>query len=110
HFLAANQSAASVILVPLDFASSAKVLIRVPNVRIAMARLLPLFFPPAKHPEGIHASATIDASVQVDPSAHIGPNCIIGAGVRIGARSVLMGGNQIGPDTQIGEDVCLFPN
>jgi UDP-3-O-[3-hydroxymyristoyl] glucosamine N-acyltransferase len=30
--------------------------------------------------------------------------------VKIGARSVLMAGNYIGRDCQIGDDVCLFPN
>ena len=30
--------------------------------------------------------------------------------MRLGARSVLMGGNHVGRDCQIGDDVCLFPN
>ena len=30
--------------------------------------------------------------------------------MRLGARSVLMGGNQIGRDCQISDDVCLHPN
>src|SRR5208283_428899 len=33
-----------------------------------------------------------------------------GARARLGARSVLMGGNHIGRDCQLGDDVCLFPN
>jgi UDP-3-O-[3-hydroxymyristoyl] glucosamine N-acyltransferase len=72
--------------------------------------LLPVFFPPDQHAPGIHASATIASSAQIDPTAHIGPGCAIGAGVRVGARSVLMGGNHLGRDSQIGDDVCLFPN
>ena len=75
-----------------------------------MARLLPLFFPPDQHAPGIHATATVSASAQIDPAAHIGPGCVVGARVRIGARAVLMGGNHIGRDCQIGEDGCLFPN
>ena len=35
---------------------------------------------------------------------------MIGPKVRIGARSVLMGGNYLGRDCQVGEDVTLFPN
>src|SRR5208283_3030270 len=35
---------------------------------------------------------------------------VVGARTRLGARSVLMGGNHIGRDCQIGDDVCLFPN
>lgn len=110
HFIAAQQSQAAAILVSTAFAPSAKVLIRVKDARVAMARALPIFFPPDQLPSGIHPSATIDASAQVDPTAHIGPNCVVGARVRIGARSVLMGGNHIGRDSQLGDDVSLFPN
>src|SRR5688572_30479397 len=72
YFAAAEQSQAAAILVPAGFNSTQKVLIRVANPRIAVARLLPVFFPPDQHPAGIHPSATIAASAQVDPTAHIG--------------------------------------
>ncbi len=110
YFAAAEQSQAAAILVTGEFTSAKKVLIRVPNTRVAVARLLPVFFPPDQHPSGIHPSAILDGSVQIDPTAHIGPNCVVGARVRLGARSVLMGGNHVGRDCQIGDDVCLFPN
>ncbi|MEO8206998.1 MAG: UDP-3-O-(3-hydroxymyristoyl)glucosamine N-acyltransferase [Chthoniobacterales bacterium] len=110
HFAVADQSAASAIIVSGDFKSSGKVLIRVPNARIAVARLLPLFFPSEPQPSGIHPSAVIAYSAKIDPCAHVGPNCVIGEGVQIGARSVLLGGNHVGKDATIGEDVSLFPN
>ena len=110
YFIAAEQSEASAILVPQGFNSSKKVLVRVANPRIAMARLLPLFFPPEAPPNGIHPTAVIDPGAQIDPTVHIGPHCVISSGVRIGPRSVLMGGNHIGKGSLLGEDVCLFPN
>ena len=110
YFVVAEQSPATGILVSGEYRSAKKVLIRVPNARVAMARMLPVFFPPEQHPSGIHASAIIAASAQIDPTAHVGPNCVVGARVRLGAHSVLMGGNHIGRDCQIGDDVCLFPN
>ncbi len=110
YFAAAEQSQASAILVSGAFTSATKVLIRVPNARVAVARLLPVFFPPDQFVPGIHPGATIAASATVDPTAHIGLNCVIGARVKIGARSVLQGGNHVGRDCQIGDDVCLFPN
>jgi len=110
HFAAAEQSAAAAILVPGGFSSTKKVLIQVASARVAMARLLPVFFPPDRFPQGIHPSATLDPSAQVDATAHLGPNCVIGARVQIGPRSVLLGGNHIGHDSRLGEDVCLFPN
>jgi UDP-3-O-[3-hydroxymyristoyl] glucosamine N-acyltransferase len=110
YFVAAEQSAATAILVSDEFEPSKKVLIRVANARIAMAKVLPLFFPPDRNPSGTHPSAVIDSTAQVDPAAYIGPHCAIGAGVRIGARSVLFGGNHIGRDSQIGDDCRLYPN
>lgn len=110
YFATAEASNASGVLVSEPFASATKVLIRVPHARIAMARVLPLFFPPEPHSPGAHSTALIDPSAMVDPTAHVGPHCIIGPRAKVGPRSVLMGGNFLGPDCQLGEDVCLFPN
>ncbi len=110
YFAAAEQSPATAILVAGPLVSAQKVIIRVPNARVAMARVLPVFFPPDEPPRGIHPSAVIDASAQIDPTAHIGPHCRVSARVRLGARTVLMGGNHLGRDCQVGDDVCLFPN
>ncbi len=110
YFAAAEQSQAAAILVSGPFVSANKVLIRVANPRVALARVLPLFFPPEEHPRGIHPSAVVADSAQVDPTAHIGPGCIVGPRVKLGARAVLMGNNDLGADCDLGEDVCLFPN
>src|SRR4026207_556563 len=72
YFVRAEQSAASAIIVDAAFKSS-KVLIRVPNARIAFARFLALSFPEPVLPAGIHPSAIVASSAKVDPSAHIGP-------------------------------------
>jgi UDP-3-O-[3-hydroxymyristoyl] glucosamine N-acyltransferase len=109
-FIAAEASPAAAILVSGPFTSASKAVIRVANARVAVARLLPVFFPPDEAPQGIHPSANIAPSAQVDPTAHIGPGCVIGPRVKIGARSVLMGGNHIGRDCVIGDDTCLYPN
>jgi len=62
YFALAENSQAAAILVSEPFVSAAKVLIRVPNARIALARALPIFFPPEEHPRGIHPSAVISSS------------------------------------------------
>jgi UDP-3-O-[3-hydroxymyristoyl] glucosamine N-acyltransferase len=110
YFAAADASQAAAILVAGPFQSATKALIRVPNARVAAAKVLALFYSPEAPPPGIHPSATIAASARIDPTAHVGPGCVVGAGVKIGARSVLKGGNHLGPDCQLGDDVCLFPN
>jgi UDP-3-O-[3-hydroxymyristoyl] glucosamine N-acyltransferase len=78
--------------------------------RVALAVLLPIFYPPARYPPGIHPTATVAASAAVDPSAHIGPQCVVGEEVRIGARTALLGGNHVGQGTRIGDDCRLFPH
>jgi UDP-3-O-[3-hydroxymyristoyl] glucosamine N-acyltransferase len=110
HLAAAEQGQASAILVAGAVAPSKKVLIRVRNARVAMARVLPIFFSPDRPEPGIHPSAVIAATARIEPTAHIGPHCVVGAHARIGARSALLGGNHLGRDCQVGDDVCLFPN
>jgi UDP-3-O-[3-hydroxymyristoyl] glucosamine N-acyltransferase len=110
YFAAAEQSQAAAILVSGPFVSASKVLIRVANPRVALARILPVFFPPEEHPRGIHPTAVIAGSARVDPTAHVGAGCIVGPDAKLGARSVLMGNNNLGAGCDLGEDACLFPN
>lgn len=110
HFATADSGPAAAILVSGPFVSANKAIIRVPNTRVAVARLLPLFFPSDPVEAGVAPDAIIHPSAQVDSTASIGPHCVVGARTRIGARCVLMGGNHLGRDCQIGDDVCLFPN
>jgi len=110
YFLRAEQSAAAAVIVDGPFTSTRKVLIHVPNARIAFAKVLPLFFPEPPFPPGVHATAIVSPLAVVDPSAHIGPYCVVRDAVKIGARSVLQGGNFIGARSVIGEDSNLFPN
>jgi UDP-3-O-[3-hydroxymyristoyl] glucosamine N-acyltransferase len=110
YFARADQSAAAAIIVDGPFTSQRKVLIRVPNSRVAFAKVLPLFFPEPGFPAGIHPTALIPKSAQVASTAFIGPHCVLGDNVKVGARSVLQGGNHLGANSQLGEDVNLFPN
>ena len=110
YFAHAEQSAATAIIADNRFKSERKILIRVPNARVAFAKALALFFPERTWAAGIHPSAVIAASAKVDASAHIGPHCVVGERVRIGARAVLQAGNSVGDDSKLGDDANLFPN
>jgi UDP-3-O-[3-hydroxymyristoyl] glucosamine N-acyltransferase len=110
YFARAEQSAATAIIADKRFSSSKKILIQVPNARVAFAKALALFFPDQKFAAGIHSTAIVAASAKIDPSAHIGPYCIVGERTQIGARSVLQSRNSVGDDAKLGEDVNLFPN
>lgn len=110
YFSAAEQSAASAIIVSGEFKSSTKVLIRVSNARVAFAKALALFFPEPKFAPGVHPSAIIALDAQIDPSAHIGPHCVVGAQTKIGARAVLTAGVCVANNCRLGDDVWLLPN
>lgn len=107
---AANRSQASAILVGAGVTMSAKVLICVANVRVAMARLLPLFYPPPAFAPGIHPSAVVAPSARVDATAQIGPHVVIGDHAVVGARTAMLGGSQLGAGSRLGDDCLLFPN
>jgi UDP-3-O-[3-hydroxymyristoyl] glucosamine N-acyltransferase len=110
YFAKAEQGAASAILAGANANSSRKTLLRVSNPRIAFAKVLPLFFPEPQPAAGIHPNTIVAKSAQVDPTAHVGPHCVVGERVKIGARTALLGGNHVGDDSQLADDVRLFPN
>ena len=109
YFLRAEQSAAAAVIVDGPFKSERKVLIRVPNARLAFAKTLPLFFPAPVFPAGIHPTAVVAATARIDSTAFVGPYCVIGEKVWVGAKSVLQGTNHVGADTRIGEACIIFP-
>lgn len=110
YFKTAEDSAASAILIDKEFSSTKKTLLKVPNARIAFAKVLPLFFPEQKYAPGIHETSVVAETAQVDPTAHIGPHCVIGAKVKIGRGAILQGGNHIAANCSIGDGAHLFPN
>jgi UDP-3-O-[3-hydroxymyristoyl] glucosamine N-acyltransferase len=110
YFARAEQSAATAIIADNRFSSTKKILVRVPNARVAFAKALALFFPEPKFAAGIHPTAVVAKSAQIDPTAHVGPHCAVGERVKLDMNSVLQGGNFVGDDSKLGEDVNLFPN
>jgi UDP-3-O-[3-hydroxymyristoyl] glucosamine N-acyltransferase len=110
YFARAEKSAATAIIADQRFTSTAKILIRVPNARLAFAKAMALFFPERTYAAGIHPTAVVAASAKVDASAHLGPHCVVGERVTIGAKSILQACVSVGDDTKLSNEVNLFPN
>ncbi len=110
YFQRAEASAASAILVSGNYNSKSKVLIRVQNARVALAKAMLLFYPEKNFAPGVHPTAIVSASAQIASSAYIGPYCVIGENVRIGERTVLHGVDWIGDESCVGDEVIVFPN
>ena len=110
-FARAEQSAATAIIADKRFSSSKKILIRVPNARIAFAKALALFFPEPKFSAGIHPTAVIAVVAQKLIRPRTSARIASSANACRSARArVLQGGNSVGDDSKLGEDMNLFPN
>jgi len=105
---------AAAVIVPELFNPTSPVdvlLFKVPDVELALVKLLPKFAPEPSRPAiGVHPSAVIDPSASIDPTCCIGPNVTIGKNVTIGARSVLHAGAVIESGSMVGADCELHPN
>ena len=104
----ADASRAGCLLVPQDFAG-ARTLIRVPDPRMAVARVIAALHPAPRATPGIHPSASVDSGANVDPGATIGPFVSIGAGTSIGAGARVGSGSAIGSGVRIGARTTLHP-
>lgn len=107
-------SAASIILLPSDYAGEPKpdqqyLLLNKPSVGLALlcARLEQLLWP--KPLPGVHPTAVIAKDVKVPASATIGPLCVIESGVQIGERVHLQSQVFLGRHAQIGDDCWAMP-
>jgi UDP-3-O-[3-hydroxymyristoyl] glucosamine N-acyltransferase len=98
YFARADQSQATAIIVDGEFTSARKVLIRVPNARIAFAKTLELFFPEPTFPAGVHPTAIVDRTAQVD---HIGAGCVLGEDVVLFPSVVLYARSELGNRVRI---------
>jgi UDP-3-O-[3-hydroxymyristoyl] glucosamine N-acyltransferase len=107
HLAQAAASGAGCLLIPPPLPLPSKTVIRVPNPRQAMARVIERLHPPEPHTPGIDPTArigndvTIGDDVSIGAYAVLGDRCRIGARTRIGENCVLGAGSVVGVD-------CLF--
>ncbi|WP_040281753.1 UDP-3-O-(3-hydroxymyristoyl)glucosamine N-acyltransferase [Psychroserpens damuponensis] len=86
-----------------------RVIIKVKNADLAMAKLLEEFTPNAPHFEtDIHPSANIDDSAVIGEGSRVGAGCFIGKDVVIGAGVVLYPNVTIMDETTIGDHTTIW--
>ena len=87
-----------------------RVLIKVKNADLAMAKLLEAFTPEPPHFEtDIHPAAVIDATAQIGKGSRVGAGCYIGKDVVIGAHVTLYPNVTILDETTIGDHTTVWP-
>ena len=98
---------AKVALVPLGVNFEHISTIEVERPRLAMMKLLHLFYDAPDAPIGIHPTAVIHPEAKIGENVSIGPNVVISRNVVIGNNTKLLANIYIGKNVTIGEN-CLF--
>lgn len=102
-----SKTRAKAALVPLGVSSEFLSTIEVERPRLAMMKLLHLFYMPPDSTVGIHPSATIHPEAKLGENISIGPNVVVSRHASIGNNSKILANTYIGRAVQIGEN-CLF--
>jgi len=106
----AHLTRASAILCQAEIPGLSKPYLLSPNPYAALAKIIPLFFPPAPSKPGIREGAWVDPSASVHPEACVSEGAIVSEGARVGARTLLYHGVFIGRAATVGEDCLFYPN
>src|SRR5580704_10118706 len=93
----AGASRAGCLLVREDYSNTSdRTIIRAPDPRAAVARIIPKLHPRVRPQPGIHPTAVIGPGSIIAKTAFVGPLVTIGAAVRIGEHVSIGAGSVIG--------------
>lgn len=98
---------AKAALVPLGVNLENITTIEVERPRLAMMKLLNLFYEGPDTPAGIHPSAVIHPEAKLGQNVSIGPNVVVSRGAQIGDNTALLPNVYIGKFAKVGSN-CLF--
>ncbi len=102
-----SKSKAKAALVPLGVQIDGLTTIEVERPRLAMMKLITLFYNPPKINDGIHPTAVVDPSAKLGANVKIGPNAVISHDAVIGDNTQIMANCYIGGEAKIGNN-CFF--
>jgi len=98
---------AKVAIVPLGAAPDNITSIEVERPRLAMMKLLTVFYKAPSTGEGIHPSAVVDETAKLGKNVALGPNVVVCAGVEIGDNTKILANAFVGENSKLGKD-CLL--
>jgi len=104
------QSKAKAVLVPLGVQLDNLTTIEVERPRLAMMKLLNLFYVAPAVNENVHPSAVVDKSAKLGQNVCIGPNVVISANAEIGDNTKILANSYIGSNVKIGKNCFFHPN
>lgn len=104
------KSKAKAALVPLGVQIDGFTTIEVERPRLAMMKLLNIFYTAPTVNEKIHPSAVVDSTAKLGQNVCIGPNVVISANAQIGDNTKILANSYIGSSVTIGKNCFFHPN
>ena len=98
---------AQAALVPLGVNIDGFTTIEVERPRLAMMKLITMFYEEPHVNSGIHPSATVHPTAKIGENVSLGPNVVIGEHAVVGNNTKILANCYIGNGAQIGEK-CFF--
>ncbi len=102
-------SRARAAVVPLGVSIENKSTIEVERPKLAMMKLLHLFYIPVDAQPGIHEKAFVDPDAKLGENVSIGANVYISRGVAIGNNTKILPNTYVGKFTEIGVNCLIHP-
>lgn len=101
------QTKAKAALVPLGVSFDGITTIEVERPRLAMMKLLHMFYTEPETQAGVHPSAVVHPEAKLGENVSIGPNVVVSRDVKIGDNTKIMANSYIGGGAEIGAN-CFF--
>lgn len=105
-----DETSAGAVIVPRDFQTATKNLVKVDNPKLSFIKVLNLFHPASKPEPGISSSAYIGKKFNCGKDVFIAPFVVIGDNVFLGNRVFVHPNVVIGDNVSMGDDVLIYPN
>ena len=105
-----QKTKAKAALVPLGVQIDGFTTIEVERPRLAMMKLLNLFYVPPVVNEKIHPTVVVDPSAKLGENVCIGANVVISANAVIGDNTKILPNSYIGGGAKIGKNCFFHPN
>lgn len=101
------QTKAKSALVPLGVSFDGLNIIEVERPRLAMMKLLHMFYKEPESQAGVHPSAFVHPEAKLGENVNIGPNVVISRSAEIGDGTKILANSYIGGGAKIGKN-CFF--
>ena len=99
-----EKTKAKIAIVPLGAAPENITSIEVERPRLAMMKLLTMFYVPPTTGDGIHPTAVVYPTAKLGQNVSLGPNVVVAEGAEIGDNTRILANAYIGENTKIGKD------